>query len=124
MRRNMDLIRQIAFAVEKATPPVISSELVIDGFTQEQIVYHCELMLDSQLIVAIDMSDLLPMVSTLSISRLTSKGHDFVDAARSDTIWNKAKKTIESTVKTASIETMTACLKAVASAAIGLPIDP
>ena len=123
MRRDMELIRQIAFAVEAADDGLDSETLVINGYTASQIGYHCELMNESGLIDTIDTQTLGSEFATFHIRRLTSKGHDFADAARNDTIWNKAKATIASTVGGVTIDVMIRYLKSQAMAALGLPPD-
>ena len=89
MRLNMDLIRQISFAIEASTTPILSNELKIDGYKSAQIICHCSLLREHKLILAGDCgAETSP--NAMLISRLTSAGHDFVDAARNDTIWSKA----------------------------------
>ena len=55
------------------------------------------------------------------IQRLTSKGHDFIDAARSDTIWKKTTTAIAKAVGGASIDVFIKYLKAQAMETLGLP---
>jgi len=124
MKRDMDLIRKIAFAVESMPSPMDSESIQIDGFNAEQIAYHCELMHESGLLVAIDTQTMHSDYASFNIQRLTSKGHDFVDAARSDSVWNKAKATIATTVGSVSLDMMIRYLKTIAGSAIGLPPDP
>jgi hypothetical protein len=124
MKRDMDLIRKIAFAVESMPSSIDSESLRIDGFNEEQIAYHCELMNESGLFVAIDTQTMHSDYASFNILRLTSKGHDFVDAARSDSVWNKAKATIATTVGSVSLDMMIRYLKTIAGSALGLPPDP
>lgn len=89
MRPNMDLIRQITFAIEASTTPILSNELKIEGYKSAQIIFHCSLLKEHKLILADDCgTEVSP--NALLISRLTSAGHDFIDSARNDTIWSKA----------------------------------
>ena len=120
MRRDMDLIRQIAFAVEAAGDGIDSEDIRIAGYSDAQIGYHCELMDESGLIDTISTQTLSSDFATFQIKRLTSKGHDFVDAARNDTLWNKAKTTIAATVGGVTIDVMIRYLKSQALAALGM----
>jgi hypothetical protein len=120
MKRDMDLIRKIAFAIEDSSSAIDSNSLAIDGFTQEQIAYHCELMNESGLLHAIDVSHLQSKFAEFQINRLTAKGHDFTDAARSDTIWKKATTKIASTVGGVTIDVLIQYLKTQALASLGL----
>ncbi len=89
MRRDMDLVRQIAFAIEDTSGGIVSERIVIDGYSSEQIAYHCELMHESGLINCIDDTCLGSPYRKFHINRLTSAGHDFTDAARNDSLWKK-----------------------------------
>jgi hypothetical protein len=120
VRRDMDLIRKIAFIVEASALGLDSESITIDGYSPAQIGYHCELMNESGLISTIDTQCLSSQFPTFFINRLTSKGHDFVDVARSDTLWQKAKTTISSTVGGVTIDVMIRFLKAQALSALGL----
>jgi hypothetical protein len=124
MKRDIDLIRKIAFEVESLSSPINSESLRIDGFNTSQISYHCELMIEAGLIVGKDTSPLISDFASFKIQRLTSKGHDFIDAARSDSIWNQAKEKIATTVGSTSIDIITRFLKTLASSALGLPAEP
>lgn len=94
MRRKPDLIRQIAFYIEDwdSEDEIDSTSIEIDGFTEAEIAYHCELMYDDKLFKAEDASHLGSRYKEFLISRLTTAGHLFAEAARSDTRWNKVKK--------------------------------
>ena len=48
------------------------------------------------------------------------EGHDFADAARSDTIWKKAMKDIKEKIGGASIELITGYLKQEGMKALGM----
>ena len=112
MKRDMDLIRQIAFAIENASDDLDSPFLVIDGYTPQQIAYHCDLMHESDLFQGFSTSHLSSPFAEFQIQRLTSKGHDFIDAARSDTIWKKTTTAIAKAVGGASIDVFIKYLKA------------
>lgn len=92
MQRDMDLIRQILFKVEAHPEGFAPRELQIDGdYTASQIGYHVWLLGDEGLMKVADVtSHGSPGPQAIPIN-LTSKGHDFIDSARSDTIWSHAK---------------------------------
>jgi hypothetical protein len=92
MKRDMDLIRQIlnnaeARNFEDGEPPEPCHAQTVEE------AYQIVLMNDAGLVQADCVSEAGTPVSAV-IFRLTWAGHDFLDAARNDTIWNKAKETI------------------------------
>lgn len=93
MKRDMELIRQILLLVEEYPEPDGAILPAIDGYSQQEIAYHVKLLADASLIEARDFSagDNCHWVAR----HLTWQGHEFLDAARHDTIWGKAKKMIQ-----------------------------
>jgi hypothetical protein len=94
MKRDMDLCRQILLDVE-ANPEAVGLgdvELNIEGHSPTEVSYHVQLRTDAGLLEAIDMSD----TSGLDCrpTRLTYAGHEFIEAARKDSLWQKAKTTV------------------------------
>ena len=109
MQRDMDLIRQIAFAVERSAETFNTEHLVIDGYSQEQITDNCQIMVESELIDAIESR--CRSGTTFHVRGLTAKGHDFVEAARSDTVWRRAMVKAEKTAVEITVDVIVACLK-------------
>lgn len=92
MKRDLDLSRIILFAIEKdekATGHGFIS-LNIDGYSEEQISYHVQLLQEAGLIEAKNWSSQSSFQWVPS--RLTWQGHEFLDSARSDNLWSKAKE--------------------------------
>lgn len=119
MRLNMDLIRQITFAIEASTTPISSNELKIDGYKSAQIICHCSLLREHKLIIAGDCGkEVSP--NALLISRLTSSGHDFVDAARNDKIWSKTKALVAGNDVPIHLDIFITNLESVTLSALGL----
>ncbi len=90
MKRDMDLVRAILIEMEKWTPGQDGGEIEVQGRTPEEITYHLGLMHEAGLIKAINASShdgeaWLPL-------KILWDGHEFLDAARSDTVWAKAKQ--------------------------------
>lgn len=89
MKRDMDLIRQILFAIEESPTPEVRVSIKIEGRSQEEVSYRIKLLAEARLIEALDMSTLGKF--EWQARTLTWEGHEFLDAARDDTRWNKAK---------------------------------
>lgn len=92
MRRNWEIIRELLTKVEKCALPTDIVRLC--DFPQEchaEISYHMALLIEAGLIkgqivqtIGLDIKDFL-------VQKLTWQGHEFIDAIRSDTIWQKTK---------------------------------
>lgn len=103
MKRNMDLIRLILLDVEGET------KVDFSPYSEREIKYNAALLIEGEYLDGIvhyqnqsdedqDIPDLL------HIKKLTWEGHEFLDKARSDTIWNKAKSLVKDKGLTFSID--------------------
>jgi hypothetical protein len=94
MKRDMDLVREILLATEEKND--FSSWYVpeIEGYEKLEIYYHIKLLIQEGLVEGKDLSS--HSGNKWVITTLTSSGHDFLDASRNDTIWEKAKESIKS----------------------------
>ncbi|MCX6030809.1 MAG: DUF2513 domain-containing protein [Chloroflexi bacterium] len=88
MKRDMDLIRNILLMMEESSDPEYPN-IQIDGYSSETISYHLMLLDEAGLIKALDASSASGM--EWMPQRLTWQGHEFVEAARNENRWNKAK---------------------------------
>ena len=86
MKRDMDLIRLLLLEQEQGEPPAGLSE-----YPQDVQAYHAALLVEAGLVVGIVDEGPSGEVAATIVNRLTWAGHDFLDAARSDTTWNKVK---------------------------------
>jgi hypothetical protein len=118
MKRDMDLVRKILFAVEEAEPEVGGVELEIEGYDEETVFEHLRLLAKAGYLEAFDLSTL--ETSEWRPARLTWSGHDFLDAARNDSIWTKAKSRLLDQGVGLSIELLKAALISVAKEKLGL----
>ena len=90
MKRDMDLIREVLLEVEKVEGWDDWKQIEFKDRDPEEISYHVMLLAEAGLIEAKKICDggaWLPM-------RLTWEGHEFLDAARNDTVWKKTKDII------------------------------
>lgn len=111
MERDLDLIRAILLELEKSPFRAGWAELEIEGYTPEQIAYHVLILAEGGFIEAEQVTthdDPWPDVRPV---RLTWQGHDFLDAVRNQTIWNKVKERLASETLTVPI----AIVKAIAT---------
>lgn len=94
MKRNWETIRALLTKVEECTLP--SDMVRLSNFPQEQaaeVSYHMALLIEAGLISGRITQTIGPEVTDFIAHRLTWEGHEFLDAIRSDTVWQKTKKT-------------------------------
>jgi len=87
MKRDMDLCRTILFEVEKFPFRTDWINLKIDGYSKDEIAYHVMILNQAGLI---DARNLDTLTDWRPIN-LTWEGHEFLDAARDNKRWEKAK---------------------------------
>lgn len=117
MKRDMDLIRAILIEVEKLPLDPGFHDVSVPGYTEEEITYHVQLADEAGLIEAIDLSSNEGVC--WKPKRLTYQGHEFLDAARSDTVWDKAKKMVLSATGTITLEGLKAALPQIVRKLVG-----
>jgi DNA-binding transcriptional ArsR family regulator len=95
MKRDMELARLILIRIEAQENYRDNISCEFEGYTDEQVHYHIMLLNEAGLVVASDVSggghiEWMP-------DRLTWQGHEFLESARDNTIWNKAKEIMAKT---------------------------
>lgn len=121
MKRDIELIRQILFAIEKLEHGIPRGNIEIEGYSEEEIGYHVYLMDDAGLIIGMDATSLSSLSPFMMPQNLTWAGHDFLDAARDDTVWNGVKKKIEAVSGAVTFELLTALLVQTTKGTLGIP---
>ena len=92
MKRDIELIKAILLRFEE------DGDLEIPEFTKAQVKYHLALLQDAGLITYEQFYDTDISPAVLSRTRISWAGHEFLDASRSLTLWEKAKNiTLEKT---------------------------
>lgn len=121
MRRDMDLIRHLLLVVEQATgdDSLQASSVTVEGRSANEILGHFALMDDAGLLEVQDsFSDLSSTgAADRFIAGLTWAGHDFLESARNDTTWQKAKGLVQKAGGPATLEVFKQALDLVAKQA-------
>ena len=119
MKRDVELIRKILLQIEaKGEDPLRLIQLDIPGHSESDVAYHVLLLRDAGLIEAQDLStmggfDMRP-------KRMTWEGHEFLEAAKNDTVWNKAQEIVKEKGNAIPFEVLKDLLIKVASSVFGL----
>jgi hypothetical protein len=99
MRRDWNLIRLLLLEVESGSQPAGLSD-----YTEPQVLYHAVLLVESELVHGSVTTDQTGMPIEVSLSRLTWKGHDFLDATRDEATWKKAVSLVQTSFGSATAE--------------------
>lgn len=119
MKRDMDLARKILIALEEREVVHPFLRLEVQGFASALVSHHVWLLNQAGLIEAnnastADGDEWFPVC-------LTWEGHEFLDAARNDTTWNKAKALVLAKAGGLSFEALQFALTEIIKKALQLP---
>jgi len=118
----MDIIRHVLLWVESDRSYQLPAEL-----SREQLAYHTQLLIDAGLVegtVSYCLRRGHRAPDAFHVQRLTWAGHDFLDAARNDTVWHTAREKVLKSGVAWIFELLKETLKALARqqlTRIGLP---
>jgi DNA-binding transcriptional ArsR family regulator len=90
MKRDMDLARKILLQIEAAPEARGGINPNITGYSEEEVSYHVMLLAKAGLVDAVDFSSKDGGSAWKAIG-LTWAGHDFIEAAKDDARWTRAK---------------------------------
>ncbi len=125
MKRNMDLVRSILLLIEASETElweaVPMNPLVEQGYSWDAIFYHVKLLSEAGLVEAKDNSTMNG--THWDVKSLTWQGHDFLDAAKNESIWHKGKEIVLTNTGGLTFETLKGVLiqlgKSAALSALG-----
>jgi hypothetical protein len=91
MKRDLELVRKLLLDIEELYDgkPIVLGPDEVDLYTNKEIQYHLGLMTEIGFVKSSDMSS--KDGKLYLIKGLTWSGHDFLDAARNDKVWDEAK---------------------------------
>jgi hypothetical protein len=113
MRRDMDLIRLLLLDVEGEEKQDLSH------YSKEQLNYHKALLIEAGFVEGkVGYGD--DKISVVKIIRLTWQGHEFLSAARNNSVWNKAKEIISKANLSLTIPILTELLTTIVKEQLGL----
>ena len=111
MKRDMDLIRKILLRIE-AHPKPFSWDVPLDipDYPENEVYYHVKLLEKAGLIEAHIKVALNGSVGYCMVNSLTWEGHEFLEASRDDSRWEKVKRLVLEKTGSLSFEVLKACL--------------
>ncbi|MDE0032269.1 MAG: DUF2513 domain-containing protein [Deltaproteobacteria bacterium] len=121
MKLNTDLIREILLQTE-ATEPGKPIKPDIPGYGEEEIGLHVEPMIKHGLIEGLTVpngSGSVHRILAYRIDGITLEGQNFLNDARNDTNWKKAKEKCLEATGGVALDLLKACLAELAKQTIG-----
>src|SRR6266540_1190771 len=94
MQRNMDLVRMILTRLESSPRGWAPRDFGIQSFSAQEIGYHVHIMMQEGLIEGCDVTSSESTGPEAIPTNVTWKGHEFLDLARDQDRWNRAKAII------------------------------
>jgi hypothetical protein len=90
LKRDLDLAREILAEIEEHSyDPNHFFEVEIAGYSSEEVAYHVMLLAEAGYIEASSLA--LSDTTIWKAQRLTWEGHEFLEVAKDDTRWSRAK---------------------------------
>ena len=119
----MDLIRTLLFYFENKSDSahVEAEDIILEGFDQNSIQYHIVIMCEAELLSCekIQSTSSDRLVKAIPF-RLTWEGHEFLDAARDDSVWDQAKDILGNKAISVSLGILQGLLMKLAAQKLGL----
>jgi len=116
MKRDMNLIRLLLLETEGEEP-----KPDLGGYTEAQLVYHSALLIEAKLVHGSVLKESGGEIASTITSGLTWAGHEFLDAARNDTIWKQATDKLKQAGVQVTVSVMQELLKKLLKDSLGLP---
>lgn len=121
MKRGMDLVRKILLEASAREGACMGKNPAIEGYSDDQVAHHVYLMKHGGLVEAAEWRPLDGSPPTAILTSVTWVGHDFLDAARNETVWNQARAKAGAAGVELSFATLKELLVATAKGLLGLP---
>jgi Hypothetical protein (DUF2513) len=118
MKRDMDLARKILEQVEEKDDGEHQITLEIPEYPTNQVHYNVKLLKQHGLLEAIDCST-FEGAHWMPVS-LTWEGHEFLDAIRNDTVWQKVKEAVKEQGGSITFEALKLLALKLAASAFGV----
>jgi Hypothetical protein (DUF2513) len=119
LKRDMDLVRKILLAIEAHPDERLLTEPLISGSSAKVVNYHLRLLYEAGFVEAVTWKGGNKI--DFGAIGLTWRGHEFLDTARDETIWQKAKTKLGGALNTVSLAVLQDVLVSLVKNAAGLP---
>ncbi len=114
----MDLCRKILIEVEQWPTTTAPDLVVIEGYSTGEVGHHAWLLYNAGLIQGNDVTGAGDSVDLFAPRCLTYQGHDFLEHARNDTRWERAKDIVVNNGGPMTLQAMKTILEALTKAGL------
>ncbi len=121
MRRDIELIRKLLLALEAQEHAYVRKTIEVEGYSEEQVGFHFYLIGEAGLARVIDNTDVSGESPSAMPLHLTWAGYEFLEAAKDETLWGKAKEKVLKPAGGAAFGVLLEWLKAEAKSRLGIP---
>lgn len=121
MKRDLDLIRKLLLAMEEHEHGFAPQRIHIDGYNEDQIGYHIYLLGEAGLAKVVETTSMGNASPNALPLNLTWAGYEFLEAAKDETLWRKAKEKLVQPAGGVAFSVLIEWLKAEAKSRLGLP---
>lgn len=109
MKRDIQLIRRILFAIEKSNDVIAFDNIMqlakaINEEDHDPLYFHVDILVESGYIRLIGPNEKVSDYNKYMIYHLTSKGCDLLDSIRDDSIWGQIINELDKVGGSASLE--------------------
>ena len=95
MKRDMKLIRELMFYIEKNHVNEVLQDIKFKDYSFQEIGYHCDLLYQAGLVDKYKGDIVNGKLMFFRVGGLTWKGQDYLELIRNDEIWQKITKEVE-----------------------------
>ncbi len=120
MKRDMDLIRTLLLLAEEECGTKPLTRFNIEGHEDSEIFYHIELLTQAGLVDGEASHNLNRNYSSGWIKSVTWEGHEYLDAIRDPTIWEKTKTQLGDSIGAVGLPIVLEVAKAFVKQKLGL----
>ena len=120
MKRDFDLIRRILTDIENIPAGKSMNNINYPEYNRSVVDHHI-ILLDEAGLIKAKILKTMGGIGAVHITGLTWSGHDFLDAMKDDTIWNKAKESVLKPGASITFGLLLEWLKTEAKLKLGLP---
>ena len=117
MKRDMDLVRAILFAVEAMDSQGVLSELTLDDWHEDVVLQHAHLLRSAGFLNAFVTGG---SPTRMHVVGLTWQGHELIDSIRDEGIWGSVKAKLGKVGGSASVDVLKALAIETAKELLGL----